>query len=115
MVRQVEHGLQHEAARCVGHIHLAGSVLSLSLSFSIFLMPRFGIALVVVAAFRVVVVTALVVVAVFLRCCAAVRLHLRQELATLNAISSRTLHTLASRVLSMSMSCLLLLLLIKPT
>lgn len=113
MVRQVEHGLQHEAARCVGHIHLAGSVLSLS--FSIFLMPRFGIALVVVAAFRVVVVTALVVVAVFLRCCAAVRLHLRQELATLNAISSRTLHTLASRVLSMSMCCLLLLLLIKPT
>lgn len=77
-------------------------------------MPRFGIALVVVAVV-VVVVTALVVVAVFLRCCAAVRLHLRQELATLNAISSRTLHTLASRVLSMSMSCLLLLLLIKPT
>lgn len=111
MVRQVEHGLQHEAAGCVGHIHLAGSVLSLS--FSIFLMPRFGIALVVVAV-AVVVVTALVVVAVFLRCCAAVRLHLRQELATLNAISSRTLHTLASRVLSMSMCCLLLLLLIKP-
>lgn len=62
MVRQVEHGLQHEAARCIGHIHLAGSVLSLSLSPYLSLFVWY-LALVVVAA---AVIIALVVVAVVL-------------------------------------------------
>lgn len=75
--------------------HTSCRQCSLSLSLSVWYQYRIALVVVVVVA----VVIALAVVAVVLRCCAAVRLHLRQELATLNAISSRTLHTLASRVL----------------